>query len=137
VQVIEVVNVEDNTAPFPKIEQEEIKIEQTPQITEGIEHYENFEQLPEEIAETELMIREDKKEELKKLACLRHETYYIINKQFERELQRHPHKKIEEKIFEDKPKDYTNVLMINEPVNWEESKNNLKTRPYTHSNSLW
>jgi hypothetical protein len=29
VQIVEVVNVED-TVPFPKIEQEEIKIEQTP-----------------------------------------------------------------------------------------------------------
>jgi hypothetical protein len=66
VQIIEVVNIEDDTRPFPKTEHEEIKIEQTPQITEEIEHYENFEQPPEEIGEIELMIREDRKEELKK-----------------------------------------------------------------------
>jgi hypothetical protein len=59
VQVIEIVNIEDDTGAFPKIEQEEIKIEQTPQVTEEMEHYENFEQSPEEIAEIELMIRED------------------------------------------------------------------------------
>jgi hypothetical protein len=44
VKIIEVVNIEDDTGPFPKIENEEIKIDQTPQITEEIEHYENFEQ---------------------------------------------------------------------------------------------
>jgi hypothetical protein len=43
VQVIELVNVEDDTGPFPKIEQEEMKIDQTPQIIEEMEHYENFE----------------------------------------------------------------------------------------------
>jgi hypothetical protein len=77
------------------------------------------------------MIRKDRKAELRMLAFnqgLRHETYNLINKQFERELQRHPPKNIEEKIFEDKPVDYPNVLTINEPENWEESKNNLKTR---------
>jgi hypothetical protein len=62
VQVIEVVNVEDDTGAFPKIEQEEMKIEQTPQITEEMEHYEIFELSPEEIAETELMIRKEKTE---------------------------------------------------------------------------
>jgi hypothetical protein len=100
-----------------------------------MEHYENFDQTPEEIAEAETMIREDRKNELRKLAHnqgLRHETYYFINKQFEREVQRHPPKNIEEKIFEDKPEDYPNVLMINEPVTWEESKNNS----VIHSNSL-
>jgi hypothetical protein len=43
VQVIEVVNVEDDTGSFPKIEQEEMKLEQTPQVTEEMEYYENFE----------------------------------------------------------------------------------------------
>jgi hypothetical protein len=33
-----------------------------------MEHYENFEQTPDEIAETEKMIREDWKNELRKLA---------------------------------------------------------------------
>jgi hypothetical protein len=64
---------------------------------------------------------------------LRHETYHLINRQFERKLQRHPPKNIEEKIFEDKLEYYTNVFMINEPVNWKESKNNLKTHPYTQT----
>jgi hypothetical protein len=84
VQPIEVVNVENDTGPFPKIEQEDLEIEQTPQITEEMEYYENFEQSPEEIAEAERMIREDRKNELRKLAHnqgLRHETYYLINKQ--------------------------------------------------------
>jgi hypothetical protein len=52
---IEIVNVEDDTGPFPKIEKAEMKIEQTLQITTEMEHYENFEQSPEEIAETEMM----------------------------------------------------------------------------------
>jgi hypothetical protein len=50
-----------------------------------MEHYENFEQSPEEIAEAEMMIREDRMNELRRLAHragLRHETYYLINKQF-------------------------------------------------------
>jgi hypothetical protein len=67
-----------------------------------MKHYENFEQSPEEIAETELMIREDRKEKLKKLAYnqgLRHETYYLTNKQFEREIARHPPKNVEEKLL--------------------------------------
>jgi hypothetical protein len=49
---------------------------------------------------------ECRKTELRMLAFnlgLRHETYYLINEQFERKLQRHPPKNIEEKIFEDKP----------------------------------
>jgi hypothetical protein len=119
VQVIEVINVEDDTRPFPKIEKEEIKVEQTPQITEEMEHYENFEQSPEEIAETELMIREDRKEELKELAYnqgLKHKTYYLINKQFEREIARHPPKNVAEKIFEEIPEDYPKALMINEKI---------------------
>jgi hypothetical protein len=33
-QIIEAVNIEDDTGPFPKIEHEEMKIDQTPQITE-------------------------------------------------------------------------------------------------------
>jgi hypothetical protein len=33
-----------------------------------MEHYENFEQTPEEIVESEIMIREDRKNELRKLA---------------------------------------------------------------------
>jgi hypothetical protein len=39
-----------------------------------------------------MMIREDRKIELRMLAFnqdLRHETYYLLNKQFERELQQY------------------------------------------------
>jgi hypothetical protein len=95
VQVIEVVNVEDDTGPFPKIEQQEMKIEQTPQV---LKHFENFEQTPEEITEFEKMIGEDRKNELRKLAHhqgLRHETYNLINKQFEREIARYPIKTLQ------------------------------------------
>jgi hypothetical protein len=48
------------------------------------------------------MIRKNRKNELKRLAYnqgLRHETYYLINKQFERELLQYPPKNINEKIF--------------------------------------
>jgi hypothetical protein len=38
---------------------------------------------------------------------------------------------VTERNFNNKPEDYPNVLMINEPVDWEESKNNLSSRPYT------
>jgi hypothetical protein len=133
-QVIEVVNVEDDTGPFPKIKHEEMKIEQTPQATEEIKHFQNFEQSPEEIVEIEMTIIEDRKNELKRFAYnqgLRYETYYLINKQFEKEIAQHPFKNINERYFNNKPEEYPKVLMINEPVDWEESKNNLTTRPYT------
>jgi hypothetical protein len=79
-----------------------------------MEHYENFEQSPEEIVETELMIREDRKEELRKLSFNQHlhqETYYLINKQFEREITRHPPKDLPERHFNNKPEDYPRVFM--------------------------
>jgi hypothetical protein len=106
VQVIEVVNVEDDTGPFPRIQQEEMKIDHTPQITEEMEYYENFELTPEEKAEAEKIIREDRKNELRKLAFSKHlhqETYYLINKQFEREIEKHPPKNIPIKIFDEIP----------------------------------
>jgi hypothetical protein len=62
-----------------------------------VEHYENFEQLPEEISETEMMLCEDRKNELRKLAFnknLKQETFYLINKQFEKEITLHPPKNI-------------------------------------------
>jgi hypothetical protein len=134
VQPIEIVNVEDDTGPFPKIELPEMKIEQTPQVTEQMEHFENFEQTPEEIAELEKMIREDRMNELRKLAHsagLRHEKYNLINKEFERQLLQHPTKNITEKQFDNKTEDYPKVLMINELVDWEYSQNNLISQPYT------
>jgi hypothetical protein len=124
VQIIEVVNVEDDTGLFPKIEHEEIEIEQTPQVTPEMEHYENFEQSPEEIEEAEMMIRKDRKNKLRKLAFneyLQQETFYLINKQFEKETAQHPPKNVGEIHFNNKPEDYPKVLMINEPVDWEES----------------
>jgi hypothetical protein len=112
-------NIKDDTGPFPKIEQEEIIIDQTPQITPEIEDYENSEQTLDEIAEIEKMIREDRKNELRKLAFNEHlhqKTYYLINKQFERELSRHPPKDLAERHFNNKPEDYPKVLTINKPV---------------------
>jgi hypothetical protein len=99
-----------------------------------MEHYENFEQTPEERADFEKMVREDRKNELRKLGFnerLHQETYNLINKQFEREIAQHPTKNITEKQFDNKPKDYPKVLMINKPVDWEYSQSNLTTRPYT------
>jgi hypothetical protein len=127
IQIIEVVNVEDDTGPFPRIEQEEMKIDQTPQITEEMEYYENYDFTIEEKAEAEKMIREDRKNELRKLvhyAGLRYETYNLINNQFEREIARHSPKDVAECYFNNKPEDYPKVLMINEPVEREESQNN-------------
>jgi hypothetical protein len=123
---IEIIRIKDDSGDFPKEEHIESRIDPTPQILD--EHYEKFDQTPDEIVQTELMIREDRKTELRMLAFnqgLRRETYYLINKHFERKLLQHPPKNIEEKIFYDKPEDYPNVLMINEPVNWEECTNNL------------
>jgi hypothetical protein len=94
-------------------------MEQTPQITPEMEYYENFEQSPEEMAEAEMMIKEDRKNELRRLAHLaglRHETYYLINKQFEKEIARHPLKDVTERHFINKSEDYPTVLMINKPV---------------------
>jgi hypothetical protein len=48
-----------------------------------MEHYKNFELLLEEIAEAEMMIREDMKNAYNQ--GLRYETYYFINKQLEKE----------------------------------------------------
>jgi hypothetical protein len=99
-----------------------------------MKYYENFDLTTEEKVEAEKMIREDRKNELRKLAHhtgLRHETYILINNQFEREIARHPPKDVVERHFNNKPEDYPNVLMINEPVDWGESQNNLATRPYT------
>jgi hypothetical protein len=64
-------------------------------------------------------------------AGLRHETYYLINKQFEREIERHQPKSVAEHHFNNKLEKYLNVFMINAPVDWEESQNNLTSRPYT------
>jgi hypothetical protein len=97
-----------------------------------MEHYENSKPTAEEIVGSEMMIREDRKNGLRKLAYnqgLQQETYHLINKQLEKELTLLPPKDIEEKIFGNKPKYYPKVLMINEPVNWEESKSNLFSRP--------
>jgi hypothetical protein len=110
-----------------------MNIEQTPQVTEEMEYYENFELSPEERADFEKMIREDRKNELRKLAFSKHlhkETYYLINKQFEKEIERHPPKSIHIKIFDEIPDDYPKTLMINEPVDWEASQNNLATKRY-------
>jgi hypothetical protein len=98
-----------------------------------MEYYENSGPTTDEIIESENMIREDRKNELRKLAYnqgLQQKTYYLINKQFERELILHPPKDIEERVYDNKPKNYPKVLMINEPVIWEESMNNLISRPY-------
>jgi hypothetical protein len=62
---------------------------------------------------------------------LHQETYYLINKQLEREIACHPPKDLAERHFNNKPEGYPRALMINEPIDWEESKNNLTTRPYT------
>jgi hypothetical protein len=73
-----------------------------------MEHYENFEQTPEERADFEKMVREDRKNELRKLAFNKHlhqETYYLINKQFEKEIERHPTKNVPIKIFDEIPDD--------------------------------
>jgi hypothetical protein len=80
------------------------------------------------------MFRENRKNELRKLAFnhgLHQETYYLINKQFEKEFSLHPPKNISEKQFYNKPENYPKVLMINEPVDWEESRINLISRLYT------
>jgi hypothetical protein len=72
-----------------------------------------------------MMIRDNRKKELRKLAHsqgLRHETYNLINKQFEKEIARYPSRNINEKIFNNKPEDYPRVLIINEPVDWDEKK---------------
>jgi hypothetical protein len=63
---------------FSKEEHIESELDPTPQILD--EHYENFDQTPDEIVQTEMMIREDKKHELRKLLFnqgLRHESYYL------------------------------------------------------------
>jgi hypothetical protein len=91
-----------------------MKIEQTQQITKEMEHYENFELSPEKIAEAEMMIREERKNVLRRLAHhsgLRHETYYLINKQFEKEIVKHPPKSVAERHFNNKPEEYPNVLI--------------------------
>jgi hypothetical protein len=99
-----------------------MKIEPTQQITEEMEHYENFELSPEKTAEAEKMIREDRKNELRKLAFNKHlhqETYYLINKQFEREIKKHPPENIAELHFNNKPEDIIDAFryVINKEKN--------------------
>jgi hypothetical protein len=106
VQVIELVNVEDDTGDFPKGEQKELKTESTPQLPKRDKHYENSDHTttPEEIAKTEMRIREDTKNELRRFSFdqgLKQETY-LINKQFETEILHHPPKNVEEKVFDNK-----------------------------------
>jgi hypothetical protein len=93
-----------------------------------MEFYENSEQSPEELAETEMMIREDRKNELKILAFnqkLREETYYLMNQQTEKAIEKNIPKDIEGREFEEKPEEYPDVLMINEPANLSASSLNL------------
>jgi hypothetical protein len=76
-----------DTGNFPRVDQVEMEIEPTLQILPEMEQYENFEQSPEEIAKTEMILREDRKNELRKLAFnqgLKRETFYLINKQFDK-----------------------------------------------------
>jgi hypothetical protein len=56
---IKTIKIENDTSDFPKDKQIKAKIESTPQIID--EHYENFEPTVEEIAESEMMTREDRK----------------------------------------------------------------------------
>jgi predicted nucleic acid-binding protein len=84
-----------------------------------MENYENFQQTPEERTDFEKMIRQDRKNELRKLTLNKHlyqETYCLINKQFEKEISQHLPKNIAERHFNNKPDDCPRVLMINEPV---------------------
>jgi hypothetical protein len=65
------------------------------------------------MAETERMIREDRKNELRKLAYnrgLKQETYYLINRQFGKQITLHPQKYIPEKLFYNKPENYPKIL---------------------------
>jgi hypothetical protein len=133
VQEPEVIVLQDTYDVYLKVEKKEKEIDRTSQINIKAEHYENFGPTLKEITETEKMIREDRKNELKKLAFNQHlyqETYYLMNKQFEREINNNPPKDIEKRIYQNKPEDYPNALIINEHVNWEESGNNLHNRPY-------
>jgi hypothetical protein len=47
-----------------------MKIEQTPQVTAEMEHFENFERTPEERANYEMMVREDRKNELRNFSII-------------------------------------------------------------------
>jgi hypothetical protein len=65
------------------------------------------------------MIRENRKTEIKMFEFnqgVTQETYYLMNKQIEREVDNNPPKNIEERIFEDQPLHYPKALMINELV---------------------
>jgi hypothetical protein len=77
---IKIVNINDDTGNFPR----------------------ETDSLLELIAETEKMIREGRKNELRKLVYnhgLKQETYYLINRQFEKQITLHPPKCISEKLF--------------------------------------
>jgi hypothetical protein len=92
VQPVEIINTEDDTGEFPREERVESKIESIPQITEEVEYYENSGPTEEEIVESEMMIREDRMNELRKLQGLQQQIYYLINKQLEKELTLYPPK---------------------------------------------
>jgi hypothetical protein len=72
--------------------------------------------------------------ELRRLAYnhgLKQETFYLISRQFEKEIALHPPKYISEKLYYNKPENFPKVLMINEPVSWKESQTNLTYKPHT------
>jgi hypothetical protein len=78
----------------------------------------------EEIDEETQMFREERKYELKELAenrNLKQNTYFLINSQFDNEIEKHPPQEIEERIYENTPSNYPKTLMINRPVNWKAS----------------
>jgi hypothetical protein len=90
---IEIVNINDDTSNFPRETDSlvELKDELSQKIEEKSQDLKEIEKVqlssPEEIAETEKIIREDRKNELRKLAYnheLKQETYYLINRQFEK-----------------------------------------------------
>jgi hypothetical protein len=135
---IENINISDDTGNFPK---------ETDSLLE-VEPYLKIEQKPEveevKKIEAKKMIREDRKNELRKLAYnhgLKQEIFYLINKQFEKEIALHPPKYISKKTFYNKPENFPKVLMINEPVSWKESQANLTSRPYSaplyHAGAFW
>jgi hypothetical protein len=90
----------------------------------------------EEIDEEMQMFREERKHELKELAenqNLKQNTYILINSQFNDEIKEHPPQEIEERIYENTPKNYPKILMINKPVNWKASGKNIKDNQYASS----
>jgi hypothetical protein len=99
---VEIENIEDDTGNFQK-ESDALVKQKVSLLSSNLPEIEKVRlSTSEEMVETQRMQREDIKNELRKLAYnqnLKQETYYLINKQFKKEISLHPPKNVTNKLL--------------------------------------